>query len=372
MSVKQSILDVRQTFHLSKLEFFGYWSSKFQKKAPMKDPIDFVVTWVDGNDEKWRKTKSEYQKEDTVKKGNTEARFRDWDQFKYWFRAVEKYAPWVRKVFLITEGHVPSWINKDNPKLVLVKHSDYIDEKYLPVFSSVPIELCMGNIEDLSEHFVYFCDDFYLNARLCPEDFFRGGLPIYCSVAKPLMNGIYNGPFAHQAFGVLGVANGKIDWQDSINRYPEKWFSHVYSHKERKYAKRLYEDAYLTGMYISHLPVPFRKSTLQHCWKEYFNEFDETCKHRFRTPLDLMHHIFTVWEIAHGTYIPVSGEYYGKKFAHLSTQIDEITTAMLTNQYKTICLNDSVDVTEENFEEIRDSLNTVFEQVFPDKSSFEL
>ena len=36
-------------------------------------PIDFVVTWVDGND--------------------PNVRFRDWDNMQYWFRAVEKFAP---------------------------------------------------------------------------------------------------------------------------------------------------------------------------------------------------------------------------------------------------------------------------------------
>ena len=29
---------------------------------------------------------------------NNEVRYRDWQNLKYWFRAVEKYAPWVRKI----------------------------------------------------------------------------------------------------------------------------------------------------------------------------------------------------------------------------------------------------------------------------------
>ncbi|WP_293731027.1 Stealth CR1 domain-containing protein, partial [uncultured Actinobacillus sp.] len=67
--------------------------------------IDFVVTWVDGNDPVWQASKAKYAKEANVIL-NSEARYRDWEIFKYWFRAVEKYAPWVNKIFLITEGHL--------------------------------------------------------------------------------------------------------------------------------------------------------------------------------------------------------------------------------------------------------------------------
>ena len=83
--------------------------------------------------------------------------------FRYWFRAVERYAPWVNKVFLVTNGKFPDWINPDNPKLVLVKHDDYIPEEYLPTFNSCAIELHLHRIKDLSEHFVYFNDDTMLN-----------------------------------------------------------------------------------------------------------------------------------------------------------------------------------------------------------------
>ena len=59
--------------------------------------IDFVVLWVDGSDPKWISKKSKYTQSDCTE-GNTIARYRDWDIFKYWFRGVEKYAPWVRKI----------------------------------------------------------------------------------------------------------------------------------------------------------------------------------------------------------------------------------------------------------------------------------
>ena len=60
---------------------------------------------------------------------------------KYWFRAVEAYAPWVGQVHFITWGHLPEWLNTQCPKLHIVNHEDYIPEKYLPTFSANPIEL---------------------------------------------------------------------------------------------------------------------------------------------------------------------------------------------------------------------------------------
>ena len=120
----------------------------------MEPMIDFVVTWLDSSDPNWQKSLAEYSPNTKGDKGK--ARFRDMRLFHYWFRAVEMYAPWVHKVFLITNGKYPDWINKDNPKLVLVKHEDYMPKECLPTFNSCAIELHMHKIKGLSEHFVYF------------------------------------------------------------------------------------------------------------------------------------------------------------------------------------------------------------------------
>lgn len=57
--------------------------------------IDFVMPWVDGGDENWRKEKNRYQPSGDA--DGKEERFRDWQNLQYWFRGVEKYAPWVRQ-----------------------------------------------------------------------------------------------------------------------------------------------------------------------------------------------------------------------------------------------------------------------------------
>ena len=331
-------------------------------------PIDFVVTWVDGNDPCWQQEKAGYIAPE--EKGNGPARYREWGQFLFWFRSVERYAPWVRYVHLITWGHVPAWLNVLHPKLKIVRHSAYIPSQYLPTFSSVPIELNMHRIPDLSEHFVYFNDDVLLAAPVLPTDFFENGLPKHCAVATPVRNYRYNGPFAHQLFSVIGLINGYFDVYDAIERNPALWFHSVYG-KSRVLNFRAYTDAYLPGMHFSHLGVPLRKTTMSQVWDAFLPELDRTSMHRFRTPTDIMHQIFSIWEIMNGTFVPVSQEHYGVMFGNLSTQVSQIADAFESMQHKMICLNDSIDITEDNFDEVRAGLDEILQKVFPQKSLFE-
>ena len=93
-------------------------------------PIDFVLLWVDDSDPQWRALRKQYAPKDHFLIDDREARYRDFETLRYWFRAVEKFAPWVNKIYFITCGHVPAWLNLDAQKLVHVKHSDYIPEEY--------------------------------------------------------------------------------------------------------------------------------------------------------------------------------------------------------------------------------------------------
>lgn len=65
--------------------------------------IDFVVTWVDGNDDDWLREKNKYlpNENDTSCSDN---RYRDWELMRYWFRGIEKYAPWVNQIFFCDLG----------------------------------------------------------------------------------------------------------------------------------------------------------------------------------------------------------------------------------------------------------------------------
>lgn len=51
-----------------------------------EDKIDFVITWVDGNDPRWQEERNHYAALEHREFDNNNARFRDWDTLRYWFR----------------------------------------------------------------------------------------------------------------------------------------------------------------------------------------------------------------------------------------------------------------------------------------------
>ena len=69
---------------------------------PIDEPIDVVITWVNGSDPKFLE---QLYSNEPDKAAETEAsRFRDMNQLKYAIRSFQKYAPWVRDIILLTNG----------------------------------------------------------------------------------------------------------------------------------------------------------------------------------------------------------------------------------------------------------------------------
>ena len=130
----------------------------------MSFDIAFVIPWVDGSDQEWIELFNKYAPSGKKKNIDFSAeRYRDYGLLKYWFRGVEKFAPYVRKVHFITNGQKPDWLNTDCPKLNWVKHSDYIPQDCLPVFSSHPM---LTNRQDgfLDERLLKLKLNFFLNS----------------------------------------------------------------------------------------------------------------------------------------------------------------------------------------------------------------
>ena len=142
--------------------------------------IDLVYLWVDGNDPQWQAKRNAII-------GNTEreasvickGRYTDNDELKYSLRAVELYAPWIRKIFIITDNQTPEWLDSSNSKVRIVDLTEFMPAQSLPCFNSNVIEHCIHHIPDLAEHFLYANDDMFINRPVSPADFFApDGLPI--------------------------------------------------------------------------------------------------------------------------------------------------------------------------------------------------
>ena len=337
-------------------------------------PIDFVVTWVNDKDVSWRSQKERYAQGMQIQqnqRNNGEERYRDWELFCYWFRAVETYAPWVRNVYLVTWGHVPQWLNLQMPKLRVIKHSDFIPQAYLPTFNSNAIELNLHRIPGLSEHFVYFNDDVFLARPVLPDDFFRNGQPNYPAIVFPLHNE-ENSCFSHTMFTVLGAINEYYtpNIRRIICNHPDKWFAKVYGRYcvANLNAARL---RYIPGMYFTHLAVPFCKTDFSRTWKTFPELLKETSEHKFRTAQDALHFLITLQTIMEGYFQPVSIGHYGKNFGNPPKQLNEICTALREKKYRCICINDSPAVSWQDYSTLKLEINKAMQDTFPKKSSFE-
>ena len=219
--------------------------------------IDFVITWVDSNDPAWQKEFKTYLPQNHCMNDIRTERYRNWDNLRYWFRGVEKFAPWVNKVHFISCGQVPDWLNLNAPKLHFVKHSDYIPSEYLPTFSSRPIILNLHRIESLSEHFVLFDDDCFLIDKVKQERFFRKGLP--CD--KAALNALSPVQFMHLVYNNMCIINSSFRKYEVLRKNIWKWISPQAGNKLLR-TLALLPWRNFSGFYDHHLPQGYRKSTL--------------------------------------------------------------------------------------------------------------
>ncbi|HWH01404.1 MAG TPA: Stealth CR1 domain-containing protein [Pilimelia sp.] len=145
-------------------------------------PIDIVYTWVDGADPAWLARRAA-----VLGTGGREldqdaiaaARYRSRDELRHSLRSLELFAPWVRRIWIVTDRQRPGWLDPDHPRVRVVDHTEiFTDPAALPTFNSHAIESQLHHIDGLAEHFLYFNDDVFLGRPIPPDLFFTpGGLP---------------------------------------------------------------------------------------------------------------------------------------------------------------------------------------------------
>lgn len=331
--------------------------------------IDFVVLWVDGSDPAWLAEKNRYSPT-KIDDSNAANRFRDWGLMKYWFRAVEKFAPWVRKVHFVTWGHLPPFLNTEHPKLNIVRHQDYMPEGTMPTFNSCALEMNVYRIEGLAEHFVYFCDDMFLTRPLKPSTFFsKDGLPCYQFSEIPItFRGnleTWNMQVAHDT-GILNknfdkrkVQKGQIGKFINI-RYP------VHSNIRSLALKFLFPHVF-TGIEVFHCPSPYRKSLFADIWEKEPDLLMETSRHKFRDRTDVSQFLALCWQMASGQFVPRRMKVMNS--AATPEAIDRICDEIRSQRNDMICINDPNG--EFDFERLSGMIQSAFETILPEKSAFE-
>lgn len=335
------------------------------KQTNQTSDIDFVIAWVDGSDKAWLNEKSKYQA-DAMHEDDSNARYRDWDNLKYWFRSVEQYAPWVRMIHFVTWGHVPAWLDVDNPRIHIVRHEDYIPHEYLPTFNSHTIELNLHRISGLAERFVYFNDDMFLNRPVLPEDFFGDGLP--CDIMG--LDCIAFGKNSAGCFNAndVGLINDHFDVSTCFRQHKSKWLNIRYGMKVPVRTLFLLKKGYFTGFYYQHTTSGFLKQTFTEVWEKEREVLDDTCSCRFRNQTNVNQWLMKYWQLAKGNFCPRKKK-FGMYF-QIKDDTSGITEAIKTEKYEVICLNDTGTV--KDFDKVRDEICMAFEERFPQRSGFEI
>lgn len=328
----------------------------------MEHSIDFVITWVDNTDPIWRADYLKY----SGKADDGSIRYRDWDNLRYWFRGVEKYAPWVNNIYFITYGHFPKWLNVDAPKLKVIKHRDYMDECYLPTFSSHPIEFFLHRIEGLSERFVYFNDDTFLVNTIKPSRFFVNGLPCDMAILSPMFIG---GMHGHTVYNALDIINTYFNKWNVIKGNLFRWFHPRYG----KFLIRNLFDvgySYFTGFHDHHLPQGYLKETYEDAWEKNRNAFEETCSHKFRCQDDVCIWVMRYWQLVKGNFHPINVKSDSSYYLTNDGNVDEISHVISSQKKNIIVINDSLELRD--FENAKKVINQAFAKILPDKCSYEL
>lgn len=327
--------------------------------------IDFVITWVDMNDPEWQTEYNKYsQNKGNTKNGVSKARFRDNGLLRYWFRGVERFGPWVRKIHFVSSSRLPEWLDTGNPKINVVHHQDFIPSQFLPTYNSVVIERYLHRIPTLADHFVYFNDDFFIINTLPQERFFQNGLP--CDIAVFDYNPSWSQWYVRIKNNIK-LINRHFNKREVMSRWHDKWFDKSYGMKMRwNYILKPY-DKFIT-LRVPHNAQPYLKSTFEAVWEACGEELTATSCNKFRALNDYTPELFRTWQICQGNFEPYN-TYKDTKMFPLMIRSKQAIEAISNQSYRLICLNDNIHIN--HYDLVMESIQNAFQQILPDKSSFE-
>lgn len=233
------------------------------------DKIDLVYLWVDGNDPEWQMKKHKALEKSGVKVDEValaKGRFVDSEELRYSLRSAQMYAPWINKIYIVTDDQTPEWLDATHPKIQMVSHCDILPAEYLPTFNSHAIEISIPNIEGLSEKFLYANDDTFFAKPVTPDFFFnKKGYPI-------------------------------IRFSRRVPRHKSLYLTVLA--KARELIHQKYGKYYLLNPH--HNIDSYLKSDIEACNAEFAELKEQTRRQQFRTEEDLQRIIWHYWALAKG------------------------------------------------------------------------
>ena len=332
---------------------FSSFDNKSKKRltSDCSFPIDIVYTWVNQSDPLWRSKREKAVCDSGVRNNSRycidairEAEFEKIEELKYSLRSVSRYAGFIRKIFIVTDDQVPEWLDTEHEKIKIIPHRELLmDSDQRPCFNSHAIESRLHHIKGLSEHFLYFNDDFFLGKPVSPDMFF---LNKDISMFFPSSRGIDTSPATSEDLGISAAAkNGQ-------------------GLLKKKFGEKVKNR-------ISHIPYPLRRSILFEMEQRFPEEFMRTADNRFRHIEDYSIAAFLFFYYAACTGRALAGNIqYMYLDNSLTGFIKKAFMSIFVKRYHTFCINEGHMHRKEN-EAAVDILHRFLKLSFPRKSGFE-
>lgn len=179
--------------------------------------VDFVVTWVDGSDPRHEEKRLRFAPPTSSQPHAADAiapiRWQDNNEIGYLLRSVEKFAPWVRKIWIVTDSQRPQLDISETllSKIRFVDHTEIFEgyEDYLPTFNSISIASMLWRINGLAENYVYFNDDIFLTNAASKSDFFtENGIMLRGKITGSMRTKLLSDVHQTNAMGLLSKSKG--------------------------------------------------------------------------------------------------------------------------------------------------------------------
>lgn len=238
--------------------------------SDFKDPIDIVISWVDGNDPVHRKKMAGYltgQKDSGHDDVAGSTRFASIGEIRFCIASINRFAGFVRQIFIITDGQDPDLedfmkMHFDNPvPMHIVDHRTIFKgyEYYLPTFNSRAIETMLWRIPGLSERFIYMNDDFLFTSPCTENDFFRGDMTVcyaewYSTLFARALRLLKPKKKGHKPIGFKDSMLNAVDILGQRHRF----------------------------LYLSHSPRALKKSFFEKFFKDRPDVMIRNIRHKFR------------------------------------------------------------------------------------------
>lgn len=335
----------------------------------MQYPIDFILPYLDSSDLEWQASFRSYSNGQHI----DSARFRDWGWLKYWLRSVEQYAPWVNQIFILSSNPRPDWLSEENDRIRWVNHREFIPAEFLPTFCANTIELNLHQIPDLSECFVFFNDDIFLNSPLSSDFYFRDNLPVDVTAeAMFYMPHFEDGTWGTQImeFCNLGILKRHFRRSEVIKGQYSRWFGSYLPLSYRLKAFLISFQKEFVNFNNLHLERPMLKSVFDEVWQAEPEILTKSCT-RFREDATVNIYLMRLWQLASNRFYPDRCRFLGRYYEILPESIDAICEEIAHGTTPSICLNDVPSCSVEFYLQARERLLAVLDAKYPVKSSFE-